>query len=295
MTTNVTGEPVPPRVAVVIPCFNDGETLTETLASVDRHAGPEVVVVDDGSTDPATLAILDQIREPGVRVVRQKNMGLAAARMTGVRETTAPLICPLDSDDLMAPGALADLVAALEADTSAVLAWGDQRTIGAIDLFQRRARRLDPWAISYVNHIPGGASLIRREALLSVGGWTMQTAYEDWDLLMSFAERGWRGIHVGRTTLLYRITEGRMLATAKQDHHDRLYSELRARHPALFAARRKNWRASAAPLRMRLGYPILDALPLSAVVKHRAHLLLAEPVRTVRVRWQRYRRRRQRF
>ena len=48
----------PPRVAVVIPCYNDGRFLRETLESVREQEQCEIVVVDDGSTDAPTLAVL---------------------------------------------------------------------------------------------------------------------------------------------------------------------------------------------------------------------------------------------
>src|SRR5688572_26595329 len=94
-----------PRVAVVVPCFND-PAVPEAVASIRLQEPVEVVVVDDGSTDPEGLAALDTLRAEGVRVVRQENQGLSAARMTGVRHTTAPFIFALDSDDVLAPGSL---------------------------------------------------------------------------------------------------------------------------------------------------------------------------------------------
>ena len=63
-------------VAVMIPCWNDGETLPDTIASV-RGQDCELVVVDDGSTDPATLEVLDGLRREGVNVLRVPNGGVA--------------------------------------------------------------------------------------------------------------------------------------------------------------------------------------------------------------------------
>src|SRR5436190_12269548 len=103
------------RVAVVVPCFNDGATLRETLGSLRDQEAHELVVVDDGSDDPATLETLRALEDEGVRIVRRENGGLSAARMTGVEATAAPYVFPLDADDALAPGALAALADALEA------------------------------------------------------------------------------------------------------------------------------------------------------------------------------------
>ena len=78
----------PPRVAVVIPCYNDGRFLIETLESVWEQEPCEIVVVDDGSTDVRTLAVRAESREAGVRVVTQPNRGLSASWMTGVSHTS---------------------------------------------------------------------------------------------------------------------------------------------------------------------------------------------------------------
>src|SRR5438874_5590616 len=159
-----------PRVAVVVPCFDDGETLPDALASLAEQEPHELVVVDDGSTDPATLETLADVERRGVRVVRRANGGLSAARMTGVEQTSAPYVMPLDADDAFAPGALAALADALDADANVVMAWGDIQVWGEIDATLEPGHRLDPWQIVYLNTLPV-ASMVRRTALLSVGGW----------------------------------------------------------------------------------------------------------------------------
>ena len=52
-------------MAVVIPCFDDGATIGEAVASVTAQEPCELVVVDDGSTDPHTLRVLDELAEAG--------------------------------------------------------------------------------------------------------------------------------------------------------------------------------------------------------------------------------------
>src|SRR5207248_2059881 len=114
-----------PRIAVVVPCFDDGETLVEAVASLEGQEAHELVVVDDGSSEPRTLDVLAELERGGVRVVHRPNGGLSAARMSGVESTTAPYVLPLDADDALAPGSLATLADALDADPGAVMAWGD--------------------------------------------------------------------------------------------------------------------------------------------------------------------------
>jgi glycosyltransferase involved in cell wall biosynthesis len=271
-----------PRVAVVVACFNDGATLLEALASLEAEEPHELVVVNDGSSDPATLALLDGLRDR-VTVVDQDNQGLPAARMTGVAATVAPYVYPLDADDRVMPGSLAALADALDADPRLAAAWGDQQLFGDLDLVSPRAAALDPWAITHVNGLPV-STLVRRDALLEAGGWQVRGGYEDWDLWMALAERGWRGRHIGRATHGYRIHGQRMLADTRTRHAEQ-FGLLRQRHPDLFAARRAHWRRSGAPWRMRLLIPLAGALPaVPEAIRRRLVLFIAWPGHGLRVR-----------
>lgn len=280
------------RVAVVIPCYNDGKFLPEALASVRQQEPCELVVVDDGSTDPATLALLEELAQEGVRVVRQPNSGVSAARMAGVHATSAPYVFPLDADDLVAPGALGALADALEASPKAVAAWGDVEIFGFAEgtIRLRPPATLDPWLISYVNDF-SASSLLRRQALLSAGGWQLVTAHEDWDLWMAFAERNWTGVRIDRLVEIHRQQPGRRWSRVGSEHpgHPAL---LRRRHPVLFAQRSLNWRRSPAPWRSRLGLPLIGRLAfISDATKQRLYQLVHHPGRLLRVRLLRLRQR----
>jgi glycosyltransferase involved in cell wall biosynthesis len=271
-----------PRVAVVVPCFNDGATLRETLASIQEPEPIELVVVDDGSTDSDTLAVLAELEAGGTRVVHQENRGLAAARMAGVAATSAPYVSALDADDLEAPGALTALADALDADPEAAVAWGDVQNFGDDRTFRRLGATLDPWLITYVNELPADA-MVRREALLAAGGWELKSGYEDWDLWLALAERGARGIHVPVVTGWYRVRSNRMLAETEQ-RHDSMTTILRERHPRLFAERAANRKRSSAPLRCKLLFPLVDRLPASGYTKHRLFRLFNRPGAALRAR-----------
>jgi glycosyltransferase involved in cell wall biosynthesis len=250
-------------VAAVIPCYNDGATLLDAVRSV--QAEPRVsalVVVDDGSDDPHTLELFASLEADGVQVVHRANGGLGAARMTGVAASDGDYVFCLDADDRLLPGALAQLADALDADEQLALTWGDYRLFGDRSWRQQTARTLDAWQISYQNDMPASL-LIRRQALLDAGGWQLRGGYEDWDLLMSLAERGRRGARVPVVVYEYRQHGVRMLGDSASRHGE-IYALLRSRHPALFAHRRGALLHSSAPLSLRLVLPIIFALPIGA-------------------------------
>ena len=99
-----------PRVSVVTPAFDAAQTIGATVASVlgQTYRDLELVVVDDGSTD-RTAAIAEAHGEP-VRVVRQENRGVAAARNRGIEAAAGELIVFCDADDILLPEHVARLV-----------------------------------------------------------------------------------------------------------------------------------------------------------------------------------------
>ena len=74
-----------PAVSVVVPCFNGGRFLDSLLASLERQTFRdfEIIIVDDGSDDEATLRKLASL-ESRVRVIHQDNRGLPGARNSGI-------------------------------------------------------------------------------------------------------------------------------------------------------------------------------------------------------------------
>jgi hypothetical protein len=90
-----------PEVSVIIPCYNQGQYLHEAIDSVlaQTFTDLEIIVVDDGSTDPATREILDTLNRTNTWLLRRKNGGLAAARNSGISTASGRYILPLDCDD----------------------------------------------------------------------------------------------------------------------------------------------------------------------------------------------------
>jgi hypothetical protein len=142
---------------------------------------------------------------------------------------------------------------------------------------QGTAPSLDAWQITHQNDLPLSA-LYRRRAVIEAGGWALRDAFEDWDLWMSLAERGWAGVGTPEVTYLYRAHDARAHAVAAR-RYIAIHRELVARHPRLFAQRRRAWLRSRAPLALRLALPLVERLPLprdrkrmlGGVVTHLAH------------------------
>lgn len=118
----------PAHASVVIPCYNQARFLAEAIESVlsQTHAGAEVIVVDDGSTDnPASIT--NQF--PQVKLIRQENKGLSAARNTGWRDSSGDIVIFLDADDRLRPHAIELGAAFLQAHPECAFAAGGYQKI----------------------------------------------------------------------------------------------------------------------------------------------------------------------
>ena len=121
-------------MAVLIPCYKDGALVTEAVDSVHEDEPFELVVIDDCSPDEYTQSVMRELEERGVTVIRHEiNRGVAGARNTGLRNTTAPYVFALDSDDLATPGILGRMADLLDAHPEADLAYGDYKEFGESD------------------------------------------------------------------------------------------------------------------------------------------------------------------
>jgi glycosyltransferase involved in cell wall biosynthesis len=113
------------NIAVIIPCYNAAPWIRRTLESVLSQQQPpnEVIVVDDGSTDESP-AILSQFGA-GIRVIRQANAGLGAARNAGAASATATWVAFLDADDLHLAGTLQEYRLLHDSFPDATVLFGD--------------------------------------------------------------------------------------------------------------------------------------------------------------------------
>ena len=99
-----------PKISVVIPLYNKGFIISETLNSVlaQTFKDFEVIIVNDGSTDNG-FEIVSQYTDNRIRLYNQENKGAAAARNLGIEKATGELIAFLDADDYWYPNHLEEL------------------------------------------------------------------------------------------------------------------------------------------------------------------------------------------
>ena len=222
-------------VTVVISCFNYGRFLPDAVTSAkEQRGGPtRIVVVDDGSTEEATHAVLDRLeQDPQVELIRQGNAGASAARNAGLAKVSTPYALVLDGDDLIPAYAVQTLRAALESDSAAGYAYGHIEFFGNQSGVMRMPP-FDPWRLLF-RHIVGPTALMRSQMVFDVGGYDPAfDHYEDWEIWLHALAKGWSGRQVDVTGLLQRKHGPSKFGGDRADYR-RSFARLRAKHQALY-------------------------------------------------------------
>lgn len=221
-----------PLAAVIIPCFNYGKYLPAAVESALNQTlgNTEVIVVNDGSTEPLTLSVLKEIeKDPRISVINQENRGLPAARNAGIRVTGARYITCLDADDLIDPTYLEKAVTVLETRPDVGLAYSFAQLFGDVEEIWY-TETLDPAKLLQYNHIPVVA-VFRREAWEKVGGYDedMRIGYEDWDFWLRLAREGYRGWLIPEPLFKHR-RHGKTMTHRAQEKHVQLSIQLRKKY-----------------------------------------------------------------
>ena len=161
-----------PLVTVLIPAYNAGPYLSDTLVSVQRQGIDEleILVVDDGSTDN-TQAVLAGFDDARLRVVRQANTGLVGALNRGLDEARGRFLARLDADDVMPVGRLLAQLSAMTSDSRLLVLGTDYETFGDVSFRVRMPRtdRACRQRLVFGSCHCGASVMIRRDRLVASG------------------------------------------------------------------------------------------------------------------------------
>jgi hypothetical protein len=217
-----------PRVSVLLTVYNHADLVVEAIRSVAmaEFDDLELIAVDDASTDGSAEVVEETLaRYPWVSaklVRRSVNSGLpASSRNLAFEHASGELLFILDADNMVLPLGIPKLVAALDADPEAALAYGlIEKFDGTGPVGIESWLEWDPDRFRYGNYVDAMA-LIRRAAFEEVGGYSeSQTlgGWEDYALWLAIAEGGMRGVRIPDFIGRYRISQVSMLSVIGVDH-----------------------------------------------------------------------------
>ena len=211
-----------PAVSVIIPCYKATEYIPETLDALRAQTfrNFETILINDGCPDTAHL---ERALEPylgEILYIRQENTGPAGARNRGIAISRAPLIVPLDSDDLLEPtylevqtGILRDRPEVDVLCPDYVYFGGDAGSWSGrkgMDMFPPLGEPTFQRILSGQCVVPNVAT-VRREALMRVGMYDAAlTSAQDLDLWLRLARAGAKFIYNRQPLFRYRIRKGNL-------------------------------------------------------------------------------------
>jgi len=221
-----------PEVTVVIPCYNHGAFVRAAIDSVlsQTFDDLDILVVNDGSTEPGTLSVLQELDLPKTRVLHKENGHLSSARNHGIAQAKSEFILTLDADDTFEPTFLEKAMKVIRGDDRIAAVTCDVLTVGP--------------GGGEVCRFPGGTledflykseclacCLFRRKVWEEVGGFdeSMKEGYEDWNFWIAVTKRGWRIGTVPEPLYHYRVASDSMVAEADRKR-PRLVKQIVSNH-----------------------------------------------------------------
>lgn len=225
-----------PEVSIVIPCFNQGEFVAEALESVlaQSFGDYEIIVVDDGSTDPATVAVLDALDYPKTRLLRTNNQGLASARNNGIGEASGVYILPLDADDRIGREYLEKASGVLDQHPEVGFVYCLAELFGASrGKFYLNSASLEEMLLDSRIFC---SAMFRKSDWVAAGGYNPNMVYgwEDWDFWLSLFELGKKPHLIEEVMFNYRVKPESMIRSMTIEQKIAMHRQLAENHRKLY-------------------------------------------------------------
>ena len=295
-------------VSVIIPVYNVENYIARTIDSVlnQTYSNFELLIIDDESPD-RSIEIALQFDDPRIKIIHQKNRGLAGARNTGIRHAQGDYLAFLDSDDLWLPEKLAQHVKHLESMPQVGVSFSRSQFIDgqgrALGIYQMpKLQDITPSHLLCRNPIGNGsAPVIRREVFEAIcfqdnlhgevedfyfdENFRQSEDIECW--LRVAAETPWKIEGIGEALTLYRVNgEGLSANVLKQyDSWQQMIEKHRPRSPELLAKYENPARAFQLRYLARRAVRLKNA-QMAVSLTHQAlathwQIVLSEPARTI--------------
>jgi glycosyltransferase involved in cell wall biosynthesis len=219
-----------PKVSVVIPCYNQGQYLKEAVESVLNQFFQdfEIIIVNDGSTEPLTNEVLSQYGSDVIRVIHTQNQGLSSARNNGIRLARGEYILPLDADDKIGREYLEQAVPILENNLDIGIVYCEAAFFGE----RSGLWCLPEYSVEKIlcHNIVFCSALFRKCQWEEVGGYNINMVYgwEDWDFWLSIIELGLKVYRIPSVLFYYRVSKTSMTRSInpEKEFYIRLHTQI---------------------------------------------------------------------
>lgn len=210
------------KVSVIIPCYNHGKYIDDALRNILAYPDQdsiEVIIVNDGSTDGATVEKLNSLTYKNVVVVHQENQGLGKTRNNGIKKAKHEIILALDSDNMIKTEFIDKALSIFRENTKVAVVYSDQELFNEQGFIRnKRVIDFDKNQLLLKNYIDACA-FFRKSAWASVNGYDENMpvmGFEDWDLWIRLMAGGFKFYHISKPLYAYRVVPGSMIKDAEK-------------------------------------------------------------------------------
>lgn len=211
-----------PLFSIIVPCYNQGHFLRKAVESVisQDFQNWEMWIINDGSTDQTgQIAQKLSASDARIKVITQSNLGLSAARNSGIVVANGRILHFLDSDDWLLPGCLEKVVEKFNNPKVAICVSGYSYYLGDQVIHSHRfhLEEIPFERVINANLAPPVSFFVRKEVLESVGDFdTSLKSCEDWDLWIRAAKSRFKIHSIHEILVAYRYVAGSMSKKPKQ-------------------------------------------------------------------------------
>ena len=224
------------KVSVIVPCFNSGFYIVRTIYSLiaQTYKNLEIIIVNDGTTDEVTINILNHFKFKNLKIINQKNKGLASARNKGILHSKSEFVIFLDSDDWLTTDAIDKYVNFLTKNKDTTYVYSNIVNKNQNNSILRK--NFNYFEQLFTNQIPYSI-LIRRAAFKKVGMYDENMpimGFEDWDLNIRLGKEGFYGNCLDENLFNYNFSDEGMLQTLSRKNYSLLYNYIRNKNLKLY-------------------------------------------------------------
>ncbi|WP_185974254.1 glycosyltransferase family A protein [Litoribacter populi] len=220
------------KVSVIIPCYNQGNYIKETISSVinSNYSNFEIVIVNDGSDDLFTLKEFAKLETEGFTVLHKENGGLSSARNFGIMNSIGELILPLDSDDKISKDYIKEAVEVFQNIPNSCIVYSKAKLFG----YQNKKWNLPQFSLKRFlsGNIIFCSAFFKKEDWERVGGYdeNMRKGFEDWEFWMKLLNYNPNVFQLNSYHFFYRVREDSMARTTNIKYKKEVFDYIYEKH-----------------------------------------------------------------
>ncbi|MCQ2974920.1 MAG: glycosyltransferase family 2 protein [Bacteroidales bacterium] len=227
----------PNLISIIVPCYNVGEYLSETLDSVisQTYSKWECIIINDGSTDNTEIIAKEYCNKSNkFKYIYQDNAGVSVARNKGIKESIGEYILPLDGDDIIDNSFL-------DKSINYIIKYKETKLVySKVEMFGAEQGEFCIPEYNYNNFIWGNCivvtALFKHSDFDKTPGFNpnMREGLEDWDFWLTFLSPEDIVHRINEPLLKYRIRNSSRTRTSASEHEKELLIKICENHPDIY-------------------------------------------------------------